>query len=71
MEIGSAEIVGTSWKKIDQMTDKIQAVTADQVRAVASQYFIDDHLTVGVLDPQPIDPKKKLANERAAANIQR
>jgi len=71
MEIGSAEIVGTSWKKIDLITDKIQAVTADQVRAVASRYFIDDHLTVGVLDPQPIDPKKKLANERAAANIQR
>jgi hypothetical protein len=32
---------------------------------------MDDHLTVGILDPQPIDPKKKLANERAAANIQR
>jgi len=71
MEIGSAEIVGTSWKKIDLMTDKIQAVTADQVKAVASKYFMDDHLTVGILDPQPIDPKKKLANERAAANIQR
>lgn len=71
MEIGSAEIVGTSWKKIDLMTDKIQAVTADQVKAVAGKYFMDDHLTVGILDPQPIDPKKKLANERAAANIQR
>jgi zinc protease len=71
MEIGSNEIVGNSWKKIDLITEKIQAVTAEQVKAVAQKYFIDDHLTIGVLDPQPIDPAKKLANEKAAANIQR
>jgi len=71
MEIGSSEIVGTSWQKTDLITEKIQAVTAEQVQRVARQYFLDDHLTFGVLDPQPIDPVKKLANERAAANIQR
>ena len=71
MEIGANEIVGNSWKKIDVMTEKIQAVTADQVKLVAKKYFTDDHLTVDILDPQPIDPAKKLANERAAAAIQR
>jgi zinc protease len=71
MEIGASEIEGVSWKKIGLITDKIQSVTAQQVQSVAAKYFVDDHLTIGILDPQPIDPAKKLANERAAANIQR
>jgi len=69
MEIGSLEVVGIPWNKIDALTDKIRDVTADQVQAVAKKYLIDDRLTVGVLDPQPIDPQKKLANDRAAASI--
>ncbi len=69
MEIGSLEIVGIPWNKIDTLTDKIRAVTADQVQAAAKKYLIDDRLTVGVLDPQPIDPQKKLANDRAAVSI--
>jgi hypothetical protein len=36
---------------------------------VAKKYLIDDRLTVGVLDPQPIDPQKKLANQAASASI--
>jgi len=39
------------------MLDKLKAVTADQVQAVAKKYFSDDVLTIAVLDPQPIDPK--------------
>jgi zinc protease len=69
MEIGSLEVVGIPWNKIDGLTDKIRDVTAEQVQAVAKKYLIDDLLTVGVLDPQAIDPKKKLANDRAAASI--
>jgi len=69
MEIGSLEVVGIPWNKIDALTDKIRDVTAEQVQAVAKKYLIDDLLTVGVLDPQPIDPQKKLANDRAAASI--
>ena len=69
MEIGSLEVVGISWNKIDALTDKIRNVTADQVQAVAKKYLIDDRLTIGVLDPQPIDPQKKLANDRAATSI--
>lgn len=69
MEIGTSEIVGISWQKIDAMTDKIRAVTAQQVQEVAKKYLIDDRLTVGILDPQPIDPQKKIATNAASASI--
>ena len=69
MEIGSLEVVGIPWNKIDALTDKIREVTADQVQAVAKKYLIDDRLTVGVLDPQPIDPQKKSVNQAASASI--
>ena len=39
------------------MLQKLQAVTAAQVQAVARKYFNDDSLTVGILEPQPLDGK--------------
>ncbi len=58
MEIGGLEAAGHSWRDIDKLLDKIRAVTAEEVQAVAKKYFIDDTLTVAVLDPQPIDQAK-------------
>jgi zinc protease len=58
MEIGSTEGAGLSWRDIDLLVEKIREVSAEEVQAVAKKYFIDDHLTVGVLDPQPIDASK-------------
>lgn len=69
MEIGSNEIVGIPWQKIDDMNSKIQSITAEQVQNVAKKYLVDELMTIGVLDPQPIDQQKILANERAAASI--
>jgi zinc protease len=57
MEIGGIEASGFHWKDIDTMLDKLKAVTAEQVQAVAKKYFSDDVLTIATLDPQPIDPK--------------
>jgi zinc protease len=57
MEIGGVEASGFHWKDIDTMLDKLKAVTAEQVQAVAKKYFSDDVLTIATLDPQPIDPK--------------
>ncbi|MFQ5469085.1 MAG: M16 family metallopeptidase, partial [Gammaproteobacteria bacterium] len=57
MQIGMLETVGLDWRLLDQYVDRIKAVTAEQIKAVANKYLIDDHLTVAVLDPQPIDPK--------------
>jgi zinc protease len=60
MEIGQVEAVGLSWRDLDTLLDKIRSVTAEEVQAAAKLVFIDDTLTVAVLDPQPMDtaPKK-------------
>ena len=58
MEIGQFETAGLSHRDIDRVLERIKAVTAEQVRAAAKQYFVDDSLTVVVLDPQPLDPVK-------------
>jgi zinc protease len=60
MEIGQLEAVGIPYQKSNRMIEKLQAVTADQVRNMARKYFQDDQLTVGELDPQPL-PKSPRA----------
>lgn len=65
MQIGRLESIGLSYRDIDTMLEKLQAVTADQIRAVAKQYFDDDRLTVAVLDPQPLDSQKQPSQEPA------
>lgn len=62
MMIGQLEGSGLSWRDLAQYTEKLKAVTAEQVQAVARKYLDDDKLTVAVLDPQPVDenaPKHK------------
>jgi zinc protease len=56
MQLGSLETVGLPWQKADEYVSKVNAVTAEQVRDVAKKYLIEDHLTVGYLDPQAIKP---------------
>jgi zinc protease len=55
MEIGQFETAGLSYRDIDRVLERIKAVSAEQVRAVAKQFFVDDQLTVAQLDPQPLD----------------
>jgi zinc protease len=54
MKIGMLEAVGLDWQLFERHLENIKAVTAEQVQAVAKKYLIDDHLTVAVLEPQPI-----------------
>jgi zinc protease len=54
MEIGRTEAAGLNWRDIERMLEKIRSVTSDEVQAVAKKYFVDDALTVAVLDPQPL-----------------
>jgi zinc protease len=54
MEIGQMESVGISHKLDRRMIEKLQAVSAEQVQAVARKYFGDDQLTGAELDPQPL-----------------
>jgi len=61
MEIGGSEAVGVSWRDIDTLLEKLKSVTAEEVQAVAKKYFKDDTLTVGVLDPQPVENSRPRA----------
>lgn len=55
MEIGMMEVLGFSHKDIAALQARLEQVTAEQVQAVAQRYFGDDSLTVGLLEPQPVD----------------
>lgn len=57
MEIGQNESAGIPYQKIGRMLERLQQVSAAEVQAVAKKYFNDDMLTIGVLDPQPLDGK--------------
>ena len=56
MQIGKLETSGFSWKILKDYPARLQAVTPEQVQAVAKKYLVQDNLTVATLDPQPIDP---------------
>lgn len=54
MEIGQLEAVGIPCTQHPRIIEKLQAVTAEQIQAVARKYFRDEQLTVAELDPQPL-----------------
>ena len=62
MQIGQLESVGLSYRDLDTIIKKLQAVTAEQVHDVAIKYLIEDSLTVAVLDPQPLEQKSFIAS---------
>ena len=53
-QIGWMETIGFSHRDLDVFIEKLQQVTADQVREVAKKYLVDDQLTIAYLDPQPL-----------------
>lgn len=61
MQIGQLESIGLSHQAIPQMLKKLHSVTAKQVQDVARDILVDDHMTVAVLDPQPLSDKPKKA----------
>lgn len=61
MQLGLLETVGLGWQKADEYVQKVNQVTAEQVREVARKYLIEDALTVAYLDPQPITEAPKPA----------
>ena len=58
-ELGSNWVQGWPLDADERLIQRLRAVTADQVQAVAAKYFGDDQLTVGILRPQPIDKNRK------------
>ncbi len=57
MQLGRLESTELSYRDIDTILEKLKGVTAEQIRDVTKKYFIDDGLTVAVLDPQPLEQK--------------
>jgi zinc protease len=53
MQMGMLETVGLDWRLLDRYVERVRAVTADQVQAVARKYLTDTNLTITVLVPQP------------------
>lgn len=62
MKIGMLESIGLDWHSIDDYLTKIDAITSEQLQTIANKYFIDDHLTIAVLDPQPITGQQTTQN---------
>ncbi|WP_430009408.1 M16 family metallopeptidase [Methylophaga lonarensis] len=62
MQIGILETIGLDWRLSDAYVDNINAVTAEQVLAVAQKYFVDHRLTVGELTPVSADENHSPAN---------
>lgn len=54
MEIGMLEAIGLQWQDSDRMLERLQAVNAADIQAVARKYFNDDALTVATLNPQAL-----------------
>ena len=61
MEIATLEMSGFSHQQLDRILEKVKAVTAAQVQAVAKKYFDDDKLTVATLIPLPVSGKQPAA----------
>ncbi|MGR9044242.1 MAG: M16 family metallopeptidase [Gammaproteobacteria bacterium] len=59
MQLGMMETVGLGWRKADEYVDKVNHVTAEQVRDVAKKYFSENNLSVAYLEPQPIGKDKQ------------
>lgn len=49
--IGILETVGLGWRTADEYAENINQVTAEEVRAVARKYLVDETKTVAVLTP--------------------
>ncbi len=59
MKIGQLESVGLDWQLEDQYVNRINAVTPEQVQAVARKYLVENRRTIAVLDPLPIESGNK------------
>jgi zinc protease len=69
MQMGTLETVGLDWQMLDRYVERVRAVTAAQVQAVAKKYLTDSNLTVTVLDPQPGKAKPHAAAPLGGGNV--
>lgn len=58
-ELGTSWVQGQPLDAHERLIERLRAVTAEQVKAVAAKYFGDDQLTVARLLPQPLNKTSK------------
>lgn len=58
-ELGTSWVQGQPLDANERLIERLRAVTAEQVKAVAGKYFGDDQLTVAQLLPQPLNKERK------------
>ncbi len=61
MQIGQLETMHYPLSLLQTNAARVQAVTSEQVQAVARKYLVPDQMTLVSLDPQPLDPLQKPA----------
>ena len=66
--LGTLAVTGLDVRLLDQYVERINAVTAAQVQAVARKYLVDENLTVGVLDPLPVSGRKPRMKQGGAGH---
>lgn len=59
MQLGQLAMADLELSMIDEHVKRVNAVTAEQVNAVARKYLTDENLTVVTLDPLPIGKGRK------------
>ncbi len=59
MQLGEYVTAGLPPEALAHRVDKLRAVTAGAVQAVAKQWLRDDRLSVGILDPQALQPQPR------------
>ena len=64
--IGSLETVGLGWQVMSEYSERINAVTAEQVQQMARKYLVDQGLTVAILEPLENEPQS--INDSAGNN---
>jgi len=70
MQLGMYETVGIGWTKAEEYVEKINSITAEQVRSAARKYLLEDSLSVAYLEPQPITKSKKISKVTGGRHAQ-
>lgn len=61
MQLGDYVIAGLPPEALERRVDKLRAVSAAEVQAVAKKWLQDERLSVAELDPQPLQAKPRAA----------
>jgi len=68
MQLGQLSNSGLDLDLLDNRVKRINAVTPEQVSAVARKYFVDSNLTIAILEPQPLPANGKAPAATGGSN---